>query len=57
MKTGDNQEGIGLDEKKERIGIFLRARSPESLKNDGKLPGIVGHALYDVLDFGAKTAA
>ena len=32
MKTGHNQEGIGLDQKKERIGKFFRARSPESLK-------------------------
>ena len=42
MKTSDNQEGVGLDQKKERIGKFLRARPPESLKDDGKLPGIVG---------------
>ena len=57
MKTSDNQEGIGLDEKKERVGKFLRARPPESLKDDGKLPGIVGHALHDAADFGAKAAA
>jgi hypothetical protein len=31
LKTGDNQEGIGLDEKKERIGKFLQARPPEGL--------------------------
>jgi hypothetical protein len=43
--------------KKERIGKFLRARSPESLKDDGKLPGIVGHALYDAVDCSAKAAA
>ena len=57
MKTGHNQEGIGLDQKKERIGKFFRARSPESLKDDGKLPGIVGHALHDAVDFGAKAIA
>jgi hypothetical protein len=57
MKTSDNQEGIGLDEKKERVGKFLRARPPESLKDDGKLPGIVGHALHDTVDSGAKAVA
>ena len=57
MKTSDNQEGVGLDQKKERIGKFLRARRPESLKDDGKLPGIVGHALHDTVDFGAKGVA
>jgi len=29
----------------------------ESLKNDGKLPGIVGHVLHDTVDFGAKAVA
>jgi hypothetical protein len=57
MKTSDNQEGVGLDQKKERIGKFLRARRPESLKDDGKLPGIVGPALHDTVDFGAKAVA
>ena len=57
MKTGYNQEGIGPDQKKERMGKFLRARSPESLKDDGKLSGIVGHALHDAVDFGAKAIA
>ena len=57
MKTSDNQEGVGLDQKKERIGKFLRACPPEGLKDDGKLPGIVGHALHDTVDFGAKEAA
>jgi hypothetical protein len=56
MKTSNNQNGIGLDEKKERIGKFLRSRPPESLKDDGKLSGIVGHALNDAVDFGAKAA-
>jgi len=58
LKTGDNQEGIGLDEKKERIGnFFRRARRRVLTKDDGKLPGIVGHALHDTVDFGAKEAA
>jgi hypothetical protein len=56
MKTSDNHEGIGLDEKKERVGKFLRARPPDSLKDDGKLPGIAGHALNHAVDFGAKAA-
>ena len=29
MKAGDDQEGIGLDEKKERVGKFLRWRLTE----------------------------
>ena len=57
MKTSDNHEGIGLDEKKERVGKFLRARPPKSLKDDGKLPRIVGHAVNHAVDFGAKAAA
>jgi hypothetical protein len=57
MKTSDDQERIGLDEKKERVGKFLRTRPPESLKDDGKLPGIVGHALHDTVDFAAKAVA
>lgn len=48
---------MGLHKKKERVGKFLRARSPESLKDDGILPGIVGHALHDAVDFRAKAAA
>ena len=27
-KTGNDQEGIGFDEKKERVGKFLRLRAP-----------------------------
>jgi len=45
MKTSNNENGIGLDEKKDGIGKFLRSRPPESFKDDGKLPEIVGHAL------------
>ena len=57
MKAGDDQEGIGLDEKKERIGKFLRARPAESLKNGGKLPQIVSQASDDAVDFGAEATA
>jgi len=57
MKTSNNENGIGLDEKKNGIGKFLRSRPPESFKDDGKLPGIVGHALNDAVDFGAEAAA
>ena len=57
MEASDNQKRIGLDEEKERVGKFLRARPPESLKDDGELPGIVGHALHDTVDFGAKGVA
>jgi hypothetical protein len=57
MKASDDQERIGLDEKKERVGKFLRTRPPESLKDDGKLPGIVGHALHDTGDFAVKAVA
>ena len=32
MKAGDDQEGIGLNEEKERVGKFLRARPTGSLK-------------------------
>lgn len=28
VKTGNDQEGIGFDEKKERVGKFLRLRAP-----------------------------
>jgi hypothetical protein len=57
MKTGDDQEGIGLDEKKERVGKFLRARPAESLKDAGELPRIVSHASDDAVDFGAEATA
>jgi hypothetical protein len=33
MKTGDDQEGIGLDEKKERVGKFVRTRPAERSLN------------------------
>jgi len=57
MKTSNNENGIGLDEKKDGIGKFLRSRPPESFKDDGKSPGIVGNALNDAVDFGAEAAA
>jgi hypothetical protein len=57
MKTGDDQEGIGLDEKKERVGKFLRARPAESLKDAGELPRIVSYASDDAIDFGAEATA
>jgi hypothetical protein len=31
MKTGHDQEDVGFNEEKERVGKFLRARSTESL--------------------------
>ncbi len=40
MKAGNDQEGIGLNEEKERVGKFLGARPVESLKDGGKLPGL-----------------
>jgi hypothetical protein len=40
MKAGDDQEGIGFNEEKERVGKFLCARSTESLKDGGELPRI-----------------
>jgi len=57
VKTGDDQEGIGLDEKKERVGKFVRARPAESLKDGGELPRIVSHAWDDAVDFGAEATA
>ena len=38
MKAGDDQEEIGLNEEKERVGKFLRARPTKSLKDSGELP-------------------
>jgi hypothetical protein len=57
VKTGNGQGGIGFDEKKERVGKFLRAGPPKSFKDHAKLPGIVGHALDDAVDFRAKATA
>jgi len=57
MKAGEDQEGIGRDEKKERVGKFLRARPAESLKDGGELPRIVSHAADDAVDFGAEATA
>jgi hypothetical protein len=57
VKAGDNEKGIGLDEKKERVGKFLRPGPAESLKDNGELARIVGHALHHAVDFGAKAAA
>jgi hypothetical protein len=57
MKAGDDQEGIELNEEKERVGEFLRARPTESLKDGGELPRIFSHASNDVVDFGAEATA
>jgi hypothetical protein len=57
MKAGDDQEGIGFNEEKERVGKLLRARSTESLKDGGELPRIVSHAPNDAVDFGAEATA
>jgi hypothetical protein len=57
MKAGDDQEGIGFNKEKERVGKFLRARSMESLKDDGELPRIASHASNDAVDFGAEATA
>ena len=57
MKACDDQEGIGLNEEKERVGKFLRARPTESLKDCGELPRIVSHASNDAVDFGAEATA
>jgi hypothetical protein len=57
MKTGDDQEGIGFDEKKERVGKFVRTRPAESLKDGGELPRIVSHASDDAVNFGAEATA
>ena len=57
VKAGDDQEGIGLDEKKERVGKFLRERPADTLKDGGELPRIVNHASDDAVDFGAEATA
>ena len=57
MKAGDDQEDIGLDEEKERVGKFLRARPAESLKDARELPRIVSHASNDAIDFGPEATA
>ena len=57
MKAGDDQEGIELNEEKERVGEFLRARPTESLKDGGELPRIVSHASDDAVDFGTEATA
>ena len=51
------QEGIGLDEEKERVGEILRARPTESLKDGGELPRIISHAPNDAVDFSAEATA
>ncbi len=48
---------IGLDEEKERVGEFLRARPTESLKDGGELPRIISHAPNDAVDFSAEATA
>jgi Arc/MetJ family transcription regulator len=57
VETGDDQERLGLDEKKECVGKFLRARTAESFKDHRELPRIVGHAFHHAVDFGAETMA
>jgi hypothetical protein len=57
MKAGDDQEGIGLNEEKERIGKFLRARPTESLKDGGELSRIISDASNDAVNFGAEATA
>jgi hypothetical protein len=57
VETCDDQEGIGLTEKKECVGKFLHARPPQSFKDHGELPGIVGHSVHYAVDFGAKVTA
>jgi len=57
MKTGHDQEDVGFNEEKERVGKFLRARSTESLKDGGELPRIASHASNDAVDFGAEATA
>ena len=54
MKTGDNQKGIGLNKKEERIRKFRRPRPPDFLEDLRELPGVVGHSLHDIVDLGAK---
>jgi hypothetical protein len=57
MKAGDDQEGIGFNEEKERVGKYLRARSTETLKDGGELPRIASYASNDAVDFGAEATA
>jgi hypothetical protein len=57
MKAGDDQDGIGLNEEKERVGKFLCARPTVSLKDGGELPRIISHASNDAIDFGAEATA
>jgi hypothetical protein len=57
MKTGHDQEDVGFNEEKERVGKFLRARSTESLKDGGELPRIISHTSNDAVDFGAEATA
>jgi hypothetical protein len=57
VKTGNDEEGIGFNEKKERVGKFLRSLAPQSLEDNGKLSRIVGHALDGAVNFGAKATA
>jgi hypothetical protein len=57
MKAGDDQEGTGLNQEKERVGKFLRARPTESLKDGGELPRIVSHAPNYAIDFGTEATA
>ena len=57
VKTGNDEEGIGFDEKKERVGKFLRSLASQGLEDNGKLSGIVGHALDGAVNFGAKATA
>ena len=57
VKTGNDEEGIGFNEKKERVGKFLRSRAPQGLEDNGKLSEIVGHALDGAVNFGAKATA
>jgi hypothetical protein len=57
MKAGDDQEGIGFNEEKERVGKFLCACPTDSLKDGKELPRIVSHASNDAVDFGAEATA
>jgi|SRR5580658_774848 hypothetical protein len=57
MKAGDDQEGTGFNEEKERLGKCLRARSTKSLKDGGESPRIASHASNDAVDFGAEATA
>lgn len=57
VKTGNDEEGIGFDEKKERVGKFLCAGATDDLEDHGELPRVIGHALHDAVDFSAKAPA